>query len=135
MCKKIISVVLCVAMLFSFSIIASAEDAGVAPAYNYTVNATTSLFYSNGTFYCDASLDGYSDRTTKIEITVTLQKKGLLWWNKVESWSGTFNNYYGSLSKSYATTTSGKYRVKGEFVAYSGSDSESITNYTTERSI
>lgn len=134
MCKKLISLALCVVMLLSVSVVASAEDTGVAPAYDYTCYNSTSISYSNGTMYCDASIEGYSGITTKIEITMTLQKKGL-WWSKVQSWSGTYNKDYATLSKSYATTKSGKYRVKAVYKVYSGSDSEKITSYSGERSI
>ena len=135
MCKKLISLALCIVMLFSFSVVASAEDDGVAPVFDYTNMTATSILYSSGKFYCEASADGYSGITTKIEITMTLQKKGLLWWSKVESWSGTYNKSYATLSKSYATTKSGKYRVKAVYKVYSGSDSEKITSYTGEESI
>lgn len=135
MCKKLISLALCLVMLLSYNFVASAEDDGVAPAFDYTNITMTSILYANKTFYCEASADGYNGITTKIEITMTLQKKGLLWWSKVQSWSGTYNKEYATLSKSYATTKSGKYRVKAVYKVYSGSDSEKITSYSGERSI
>ena len=77
MCKKLVSLALYIVMLLSCSFVASAEDAGVAPAFDYTNMTATSILYSGGKFYCEASADGYSGVTTKIEITMTLQKKGL----------------------------------------------------------
>ena len=62
---------------------------------------------------------------------MTLQKYTILWWGKVESWEGTFNDSYGHLTRT-AQVGSGTYRVKAEFIAYSGSNTEEITSFSQE---
>lgn len=101
------------------------------PLYSYTQSAAASLDISNGVATCLATLKGYSGTTTKIEVTMTLQKKTALWWPDVISWSTTYNNYYMNLSRS-ESVSSGTYRVKAEFKVYNGSKSETVTVYSGE---
>ena len=103
------------------------------PCFEYTnTTATTLSISTSGTATCSAKLNGYNGTTTKIVIKMTLQKKTLLWWSEVDSWSTTINNWYGSLTKT-ASVGSGTYRVKVEFTVYSGSNSEEITTYSQEK--
>ena len=86
---------------------------------------------SSGTATCSADAEGYYGTTTKVHIKMTLQKYTILWWSKVETWEGTFNQAYGALCET-AQVGSGTYRVKAEFTVYSGSNSEEITSYSQE---
>ena len=90
------------------------------------------LSITNGTASCSATLTGINGTTTKVVIKMTLQKKTLLWWSEAESWTATYNTYYGTLSKT-ATVKSGTYRVKAVYTVYSGSNSESITDYSDQK--
>ena len=62
---------------------------------------------------------------------MTLQKHTFLWWSTVETWEGTFNDFFGTLSETIHVG-SGTYRVKADFTVYSGSASEDITMYSQE---
>lgn len=137
MFKKILSVVMVIVLCCSLGLTANAQsistsDSSIQPRYNYTATISTTLGNSNGTAKCSTSVVGYSDITTKIKITMTLQKKTLLWWSEVETWTVTANDYVASIAKS-VSVNSGKYRVKAEIVVYSGSASESITKYSSEK--
>lgn len=147
MTQKLMSLILSVVLLFSCCIQANAETIPevemeqtlsakeeIRPFDNYTNDCLVSLSISNGNASCYSELLGISSRTTKIEITMTLQKKTLLWWSKVESWTTTVNGYYAALSKT-KSVDSGTYRVKAEFKVYSGSDSETIKQYSAEKSV
>lgn len=141
--KRIAAVVLSTVVLLTASFCASAEnpannqqalavsDAEVMPCFDYTSSTVTSLSISNDVATCSTGLNGYSN-VTKIVIKMTLQKKTLLWWSKVESWTATFNNVAGAMTKT-ASVGSGTYRVKVEFTVYSGSDYEEITAYSQEK--
>ena len=144
MFKKFVSIMLSIVLFCSLGIVASATTAEkdvyveslshyseIQPRYEYTSNCTASIGISNNKANCTATLQGYSN-TTKIEITMTLQKKSLLWWSKVDSWSTTVNGFIGSLSKS-SSISSGTYRTKAVFKVYNGSNSESITIYSQEK--
>lgn len=143
--KKGISMLLVMALLFCFGFLSKAEEPSVPvneiidgneseiqPLYDYTNRYSETLSISNGTASCNATLTGISGTATKVVIKMTLQKKTLLWWSEVETWSATYNTYYGSLSKS-AAVKSGTYRIKAVYTVYSGSNSESITDYSSQK--
>ena len=96
------------------------------------MHVNINLTNSSGNAKCTTTVNGYAGTATKIKITMTLQKKTLFWWSKDTSWTTTVSDYYASLSKT-ASVGSGTYRVKAECVVYSGSASETITQYSSER--
>ncbi len=133
MFKKALSICLSLIMMFSFVISVNAQnpDYSVMPCYEYTKENEEILTISNGTATCISKLIGFAGTTTKIEITMTLEKKTLWWWSEEESWSQTYNNYRGTLTKTHSVG-SGTYRVKAVYVVYSGTQSETITSYSAE---
>lgn len=143
MFKRGISLLMVLILLLGFSIssyadpviptdkIVAEDNSVIQPLYDYITNYGTSLSISSGTAKCNASLSGKNGTTTKIVVKMTLQKKTLLWWSEVETWSATYNTYCGTLSKS-TTVDSGTYRVKVVYTVYSGSNSESITDYSSQ---
>ena len=134
MFKRSLALVMALVMLLFFSAVAYAANDGTAiqPRYDYTKNHVENLSITNGTASCSATLTGINGTTTKVVIKMTLQKKTLLWWSEAESWTATYNTYYGTLSKT-ATVKSGTYRVKAVYTVYSGSNSESITDYSDQK--
>ena len=141
MLKKMFSIVLCIVLCCGISFVTEADcntkgvtsvaDSNIQPCYDYTSTVSTKLNSPSGKAVCTANVNGYDGLTTKIKITMTLQKKALLWWSAVETWTTTVSDFYATLSKT-ATVESRKYRVKAEYVVYSGSNSESITQYSSE---
>ena len=145
MCKKVLSIILTLALCCGIGLSAEAvavsnlsatdsfESGNTAqPYYNYTSDVNVDLTNSSGNAKCTTTVNGYAGTATKIKITMTLQKKTLFWWSKDTSWTTTVSDYYASLSKT-ASVGSGTYRVKAECVVYSGSASETITQYSSER--
>lgn len=102
----------------------------IQPYYSYTSSIKATLSDLSGKAVCTGSVTGYNGTTTKIKITMTLQKKTLLWWSEVEEWTTTVSSYKTTLEKT-ATVDSGKHRVKVEAIVYSGSNSETITVYSS----
>lgn len=129
MTKRIASLILAVLLLFTGSV-AVCADSGVQPIYDYTSSTSVNITISNDIACCTARLIGYSN-VDKIKITMTLQKKGLLWWSEVDTWTATYYDTYTVISKN-CSVGSGKYRVKAVFVVYSGNDSETITSHSLE---
>ncbi len=135
--KRIVCLLMSLLLLFPMNILASAatvsEESQVQPRWSYTNIAYTGLsISSSGTATCSADAEGYYGTTTKIHIKMTLQKYTVLWWSKVETWEGTFNNYYGLMGET-AQVGSGTYRLKTVFTVYSGSSSEEITLTSPEK--
>ena len=136
--KRIVCLLLSLLLLCPLNLVASAttlEENTVQPRWSYTNITSAALsITTSGTAYCTADVQGYDGITTKVYIKMTLQKYTVLWWSKVESWEGTFNNVYGTLSET-AQVGSGRYRVKAEFTVYSGSNYEEITTLSQEKKV
>lgn len=106
----------------------------VTPNWAYTNDTLTALSISgSGVATGTAKITGYSGTTTKITITMYLEKKGFLglFWSETASWTQTFNDYKGALSKSY-NVSGGTYRIRAVYIAYKGTASETITAYSSE---
>ncbi|MBQ8202733.1 MAG: hypothetical protein IJZ75_00430 [Clostridia bacterium] len=127
MLRKILAFVMCVVMLCGTGLVANAEAAEnqVQPRYNYTNIITATLANSDGKALCAGSVTGYNGTTTKIAMTITLQKKTLLWWSDVQVWSRTTYTYYNDASYT-KSVESGTHRVKVVATVYSGSNSETV---------
>ena len=102
------------------------------PYLTYINTATTILGIDNGVANGGASIICYST-VNKITITMYLEKKGLLglYWTTVTSWDRTFYASDAFFSAS-SSVSSGTYRIRAVYVAYSGSASESVTGYSPE---
>ena len=129
--KRIFSLVMAVLMLFTFNIAANAQTT-VQPRYNYTASVNAKLTISSQQANCTAGIVGFQGTTTRIKTKITLQKKGLLSWSNVTSWSNDVYNYKASYAYHYGPLDSGTYRVKVEATVYAGSASETITQYSSK---
>ena len=142
--RKPILLLMCLALLCtciptagatgSSELLALPEQEVVQPMYQYTASTNTLLSISGSTATCKATLTGYSNTTTKVKIEMTLQKKSLLVWSDVTSWSLLVSNYKSTLTKT-KSIASGTYRVKAVYTAYSGSASETFTKYSATVSL
>ena len=124
-------------IMVSFGTIAKAQsnvdanlDFDIQPYYEFTSYNKATLNISGGQAICESTLTGYPGITTKVTIKMYLEKKTLWWWSTETSWTGTFYSYRGTLSKNHAVK-GGTYRVKAVYVVYSGSESETITGYSS----
>lgn len=136
--KKIISSLITVVLLvtvMSTGLCANAaviddSNSNVMPCYTYTLKHSSVIVLNGSTATCESSVSGYSS-VTKITIKMTLQKKTVLWWSEVTSWSTTVNSDYASLIKT-KSLEKGTYRIKMSATVYSGSNSEEITGYSSQ---
>lgn len=130
MTKKFISVFLVAIMIIILPLGVSAETT-VNPRYSYVAEHYTSLSISNNVASVVSVLHGNS-LTTSIKITLTLQKKVLWWWDDVTEWSDITPS--NSLTMSESTTVgSGTYRAKMVALVCSGTESETIEGYSSEK--
>jgi hypothetical protein len=136
--KKIISIFFSLLMIMSMSLTAfgapelqSPIDDDVSVCYSYTDSASSSLSISSKNATSKSVVIGISGTTTKIIVTQTLQKKNGSSWEKVASWSKTFNSWYAIYTNSKSSLSSGTYRVKTSAKVYSGTSYETVTTYST----
>ncbi len=137
MFKKILSVVMVMVLCCCITLPANAQglstsSSSVQPRFSYTASVSATLTNSSGKAICGTIVEGYKGITTKIKVTMTFQKKVLLLWTDIQTWSTSVNDYYLSFHKTISHN-GGKYRVKSQIVSYSGSASESITKYSSEK--
>ena len=127
MLKKVLALVMCLVLVCGTGLVASAEtvDRQSQPRYNYTNIISSTLINSDGKAKCCGIVEGYNGITTKIVLTVTLQKKTLLWWSDVQEWTITANDYFAAITKT-VTVDSGTHRVKSVATVYSGTNRETV---------
>lgn len=64
-----------------------------------------------------------------------LKKSSSGTWCEVASWSETDTGYKGSATNTKSGLSSGTYRLKTAFTVYAGSDYETITKYSSEKTV
>ena len=131
--RGILGVIMIVCILVSScfnTYAAEADNNGAAPA-SIDVNTVTSISISStGTATATCTVTGTTGVTTKISITMTLQKKaGSGKFYAVDTWSGTKSSYYYRLKKT-SEVSKGTYRVMAKVTCYEGSNSETIYKYS-----
>ena len=138
MWKKAVSLMLVAVLVLSAATVVSAqsidtaEQAPVPTRMAYISSTNTSLTISSGQASAYARLIGYPGTTTKISITMTLQKQGFLglYWSDVTGWSDTFYSSTATMSRTHSGLSGGTYRLKAVYTAYSGNASETVTEYS-----
>lgn len=108
----------------------------ITPYWSYTSTCSSTLSISGRTATCTSKATGYLGTTTKIVISQTLQKEvSSNKWSEIESWSETVNSFVGSATNYSYNLSNGTYRLKSVFTVYSGSKHETITKYSSEKTI
>lgn len=106
-----------------------------APCYEYTNRITTTLSISNGEVSCRTTVYGISGTTTKIVVNQYLEKKNGSSWDKVKSWTDTFNSWWCNDVNTYTLTESGTYRLRSVATVYCGSKSEDVDITSVEKTV
>ena len=139
--KKVLSLLLCLVLCFSFSTAVSAEvfsNSSVQPYYDQARDATSVLYINGAAATCKSEVSGYPD-VTKIIAVQTLEKQGFLWiWGTYDSttWTKTVYSKNLTMSNTKSGLASGKYRLK---TVYTLTDkqgkTETITVYSDEKTV
>lgn len=137
MLKKVLAVILTVAMMFSLSTVTSYADSPSTFDIS-TANKTSTLNISGTTATCKSV---YQDGVTvqSIKIVQTLEKHSFLWfWDTVGGeWTKTSTNTTStSLTNTKSGLTSGTYRVVSVFtVTLSDGTTQTATIYSDEKTL
>lgn len=112
-----------------------AREADSPPSrLSYISMTVTNIGISGGQASCTGSIDGYKGTTTKVVITLYLERKlasSSTWTTYASSSPQTFNSYTGTYTMSKTVVKGYQYRVRAEYVAYAGSASEKLTGYSS----
>lgn len=139
--RKVLAVILSFSMLFCFAVTASAEtneDYGVAPCYDYAMSVASYLAIIDGnTASCESVATGISG-VTKITMVQTIEKHWALGiFVRIDNGSWTTTKYSENatvINKKY-NMASGTYRMVTDFTFYYGNQAETITVYSTEKTV
>ena len=139
--RKVINVLMCLLMCFSFSVTASANTISpgvVQPYYEKAKTAKSELYISGTTATCKSKVEGDPD-VTKIVAVQTLEKQGFLWiWGTYDdtTWTNTVYSNTIFMSNTKYSLSSGKYRLKTVFTLTDKNDkTETITVYSEEKTV
>lgn len=139
--KKVISVLMCLLLCFSFPVTSSAETVShnvLLPYYEKASEAKSELIINGTTATCKSTLRGDPD-VTKIVAVQTLEKQGFLWsWGTYDDTEWTKTVYSNTLTMSNTKTglSGGKYRLKTVFTLTDKQNkTETITVYSDEKTV
>ncbi len=140
--KQILSVMLVFVILFiPFNISVSADNNGTAEnsepvlRYTYVSKVQNDFYIANGTAYVEVSYKGFTNITTRAEISIKLQHRFLFWWFDVSGgeWNDTVYGVNGSVDHSLALSSSGDYRAVINVKVYgTGSGYDEIDDTLTD---
>lgn len=133
----VLSIVLSLCFLITISIPANAVAEQrlneVVPFYDYTSKTNTSLSISqSGVATCTASITGYQDITTQVQIYMYLEQYSNGSWKVLKTWTESYNNFKGTLQQNFNVSKGYSYRTRVSYYAYSGSNYENIVRYSNE---
>ena len=138
--RKVLAVILSFSMLFCFAVSASAEtneDYGVAPCYEYAMSVASVLAINGTTASCESMASGISG-VTKITMVQTLEKHwafGIFFRVDNASWTTTICSEEATAINKKYNLESGTYRMVTDFTFYYGNQTETITVYSTEKTV
>lgn len=102
--------------------------------YQFTLSASSVISTSGNTAYCSSSAVGKTG-VYKISGAQFLEKKVLLAWVPVDSWTDYDDDNTLEMHNSKSGLASGTYHVRTSFIVYSGNSSETITVTGTSATI
>ena len=123
--KRLLSLVMAALVLFVFNISVCAEGA-VQPRYTYVNTIAARLTVQSGNAVSTGVVTANSS-VTSVKVTLKLQKKGILKWNTVTTWTDYVIDNDAEMEYRYGPLDSGKYRVIFEATVYAGSSSETVS--------
>jgi hypothetical protein len=141
--RRPLTILVCLLMLFSMGGPIWARDArtqqpdltiagfGVSPMMLY-INRVTTLIYigTYGETEAYGQIYGYPD-VDEVWIYLYLERYVNGSWQVFNSWSATFNSFYGSLDRTDVVPHGYTYRVRGSYYAWSGSNYDHVYGYSS----
>lgn len=108
-------------------------ESEIMPCYDYTKSVYADLSISeSGTATATSKITGYPGTTTRVYITMYLERIKDGEWETVESWSDSAASYRLTLEENVNVSKGYTYRVRVSFYSYSGTNNEYIIKYSEE---
>lgn len=136
--KRLIAYLMILVALFSVSVVPGFAvelpgESEIMPCYDYTKSVYADLSISeSGTATATSKITGYPGTTTRVYITMYLERIKDGEWETVESWSDSAASYRLTLEENVNVSKGYTYRVRVSFYSYSGTNNEYIIKYSEE---
>lgn len=135
MTKKVMAVILCIAMIFTMNVSAfgavTEEKSIMQPQYTYINSISATISVKSGTAQVYANLMGIAS-ITKIVVTTELQQQKSSGWSVIESWTQTIYGNTATISESGSVSQGYYYRTVSYFTVYTSSGSESANKTSNQ---
>ncbi len=109
------------------------QEGEITPYMTYIVDTMCSFTIDNGVATVDCWVKGDYLDATKSKVIVELQVKSGSGWLPVGLWTDTQNDYMAWVTESQSVTEGQVYRVKFTVTVWEGSQSETKTFFTSEK--
>ena len=134
--RKIVSVVCLLAMILipCQAVFASESDVEYAtsPRMTYIVDYWMSLDINGTTADVEVEVNGSVRDATRAKVIAELQVKNGNSWIPVAIWTDDQYNYKARVNESHDVVKGHTYRVKGTFMVWEGSASETVYSFSPE---
>jgi len=134
--RKIISLFCMLVMLLvpCQTILASEADTeySVAPMMTYINDYLIAFSINDGVADVEVEVTGYPLETTRAKVIAELQVKSGNNWIPVAIWTDDQDNYEAWVDETHDVVDGHTYRVKGTFMVWEGSASETEISYSDE---
>jgi len=104
----------------------------VAPMMTYIVDYNISFGIANGEADVDVWVDGDVEDATRAKVIAELQVKSGSNWIPVAIWTDDQYDYTACVNETHDVVSGHTYRVKGTFMVWEGSASETEMSYSDE---
>lgn len=104
----------------------------VSPRMTYIVDYTIDFAIRGTTAEVEVEVNGDVEDATKSKVIAELQVKNGNSWIPVAIWTEEDNDYDARVDKTYDVVKGHTYRVKGTFMVWEGSASETVYDFSPE---
>ena len=111
------------------------QETAVSPRMMYIEDAKSNLTISGTKATVTATVSGDLNNATKAKVIAELQLKSGSSWIPVEIWTVTNNGSSAKVYETYTVKSNNTYRVKATVTVWEGSQSESKTVYSGEKTV
>ena len=135
--KKLLAITMMVSLLLTLAImpaqaaVVPEPDVELMALYYRNAGATLSIS-SSGNATCTGKIEGIAGTTTSCSISLYLQRYENGDWEDVAMWTDSANVVSLTLTRPLGVDSGYKYRTKAVCYAYSGSQMEYTTRYSSE---
>ena len=104
----------------------------VTPRMMYIANYSIDFGISNGEARVGVEVDGDVEYATRAKVIAELQVKNGSNWIPVAIWTEDSDDYYARVDETHDVVKGHTYRVKGTFMVWEGSASETVYSFSDE---